>query len=94
MKPPRYPAPVALTDHFAKVTEHFIAQQTMNLIKTNLDPTQFGNIKGVSTTHCLIDILQTLHANAELSKSVSSVLLTDFSKAIDHIDHNCNFQGS
>ena len=59
----------------------------MDSIKTNLDPTQFGNIKGVSTTHCLIDILHTIHTNAELSKSVSSVLLTDFSKAFDHIDH-------
>ncbi|XP_071808975.1 uncharacterized protein [Asterias amurensis] len=79
--------PIALTDHFAKVTEHFIAQQTMASIKPNLDPAQFGNIKNVSTTHCLIDVLHTLHANAELPKSISSILLTDFSKAFDHIDH-------
>ncbi|XP_033628919.1 uncharacterized protein LOC117291377 [Asterias rubens] len=79
--------PIALTDHFAKVTEHFIAQQTMASIKPNLDPAQFGNIKNVSTTHCLIDVLHTLHANAELPKSISSILLTDFSKTFDHINH-------
>ncbi|XP_033634192.1 uncharacterized protein LOC117295604 [Asterias rubens] len=59
----------------------------MASIKPNLDPAQFGNIKNISTTHCLIDVLHTLHANAELPKSISSILLTDFSKAFDHIDH-------
>ena len=79
--------PIALTDHFAKVAEHFIAKETLKQMECGLDPTQYGNRRGVSTSHCLIDSLHMLHFQAEQKKSVSSVLLTDFSKALDRVDH-------
>ena len=56
----------------------------MEALKQNLDPKWFGNIKGVSTSQGLIDILHTLHEYAEIPGSISSMMLC---KAFNHIDH-------
>ena len=80
--------PVSLTDHFAKISEHFIVQWITSDIHINLDPNQFGSRKGVSTAHYLVKLIDNLCSHAELSKSHSSLVVTDFSKAFDHIDHN------
>ena len=59
----------------------------MGAFKHTLDTAQFDIIKGASTSHCLVDILHTLHSHADNPGSASTMLLTDFSKAFDHIDH-------
>lgn len=63
---------------FAKITEHFIAK---------IDPTQYGNLKGVTTSHGLVEILHTLQVNVEKRGTSSTLLLTDFSKTFDCLDH-------
>ena len=49
---------------------------------------QYGNVKGVSTSHYLVSLMHFLHSGAEVPKNVGTVVLTDFSKAFDLIDHN------
>ena len=80
--------PISLTDHFAKVAEGFIAKWTLQDIGPTLDNNQYGNRKNLSTVHCLINVLHNLYLNAETPKSSSSVVVTDFSKAFDRIDHS------
>ncbi len=41
----------------------------------------------MSTSHCLVDFLHTLHVNAEKHGTSSTALLTDFSKAYDQVDN-------
>ena len=48
---------------------------------------QYGKQKGVSTTHCLIDIYHHIISGAEKEGNISTLVLTDFSKAFDLIDH-------
>ena len=48
--------PVSLTDHFAKLAESFITEWILSDIENNIDPNQFGNRKGVSTTHYLVKL--------------------------------------
>ena len=79
--------PISLTDHFAKVIEGFMAKWISQDIGQQIDPFQFGNRKCLSTSHCLINILHHLYLNAENSKTSSTILLTDFKKAFDRIDH-------
>ena len=79
--------PISLTDHFAKIAEAFIAKWTLQDITPKLDPNQFGNRKLLSKTHCLINMLHPLYANADKSKSSSSIIFTDYAKAFDRIDH-------
>lgn len=53
-----------------------------------LDQQQFGNRKGLSTVHCLVDIIHHLCLNSDKPKTTSTLILTDFSKAFDRIDQN------
>eukprot|EP00057_Strongylocentrotus_purpuratus_P010304 XP_011664778.1 PREDICTED: RNA-directed DNA polymerase from mobile element jockey-like [Strongylocentrotus purpuratus] len=84
--------PISLTDSFAKVFEGFVSKWLMQYIGSQLDNKQFGNIKGLSTTHCLVDLLHCLYQHAEKSKAVSTLVMTDFRKAFDRIDHTIAIQ--
>ncbi len=56
--------PLSLTDNFAKVAEGFMAKWLLQDMEAAVDPNQFGNQNGVSTTHYLIKLVCTLHMNA------------------------------
>ena len=45
--------PVSLTDHFAKLAEGFMAKWLLEDLESNIIPNQYGNMKGVSTSHSL-----------------------------------------
>ena len=80
--------PVSLTDHFAKLAESFITEWILLDIENNIDPNQFGNRKGVSTSHYLVKLMNMLCSHTDKLKSRCSVVITDFSKAFDLINHN------
>ena len=80
--------PVSLTDHFAKVAEGFMAKWLLEDIDSKIDPNQYGNRKGVSTTHYLLKLMATLHMNAYKPGHLSNVVITNFSTAFDLVDHN------
>ncbi|XP_071477419.1 uncharacterized protein [Diadema antillarum] len=84
--------PISLTDHFAKLAEGFIAKWTLDDMKPSLDSHQSGNRRGMSTSHCLVSLLHELYLNADKPKSSSTIVLTDFAKAFDHIDHGIAIQ--
>ncbi|XP_072016828.1 uncharacterized protein [Amphiura filiformis] len=79
--------PVSLTDCFAKIGEGFISKWVLEDVSHKIDHQQFGNVKGVSTSHYLISMLHFLHQGADKASNVGTVVLTDFSKAFDLIDH-------
>jgi hypothetical protein len=80
--------PVSLTDHFAKLAETFVTEWILTDIEDKLDHNQFGNRKGVSTCHYLVKLINNLCSHADTPKSQSSIVITDFSKAFDLINHN------
>ena len=53
---------------------------------------QYGAISGRSTTHALIDILHKVHSQLDGRQAYARILLLDFSKAFDHIDHAILFE--
>ena len=53
----------------------------------NVDPSQYGAVKGSSTTHALLRILQPIYKEFDNSSNFARLLLIDFSKAFDHIHH-------
>ena len=55
--------------------------------RDKIDSRQFGNVKGVSTSHYLVDLVNFLSQGAENIHNVGTVVLTDFSKAFDLVDH-------
>ena len=79
--------PISLTSHFAKIAEGFMAKWILQDISPKIDPNQFGNRKFLSTNHYLINMLHLLFQNADKPKATSSVIVTDFTKAFDRVDH-------
>ena len=79
--------PVSLTDCFAKIGEGFVTNWVLDDIQDKIDPQQFGNVKGISTYHYLVSLLHSLHQSADKVDNIGTVVLTDFSKAFDMIDH-------
>ena len=80
--------PVSLSNCFAKVAETFITDWILEDISDKIDLQQYGNVKGVSTSHYLVSLLHFLHQGADKVNNVGTVVLTDFSKAFDMVDHN------
>ena len=56
------------------------------LIVDSLDVNQYGGLKGLSTTHALVDMVHTWFLTAE-EKKASREVLFDYRKAFDHVDH-------
>ena len=79
--------PISLTSIFAKVAEGFVSRWVIDDISHMLDIRQFGNVAGVSTNHYLVNMIHYLHIGAEESHNTGRIVLTDFSKAFDLVDH-------
>ena len=52
-----------------------------------IDRHQYGGIKGSSTTHCLIELLDVLYRGIDKNNTVGSLVVTDLSKAFVCVDH-------
>ena len=63
----------------------------LDAVSSQLDSCQFGALKGRSTTHALVDMLQHWHSVLDDGHSVR-VLFVDYVKAFDHIDYNIVIQ--
>ena len=79
--------PISLTPVLAKQLESFIGEWLLEEIGDKLDLEQFGATKGLSTTDALIDITHHWHVAIHDRDDVR-VLLLDYSKAFDLVDHN------
>ena len=80
--------PISLADIFAKIAEGFVAKWVVQDIENNIDVNQFGNVQGVSTSHYLVSLLHHLHQGSDKSYNIGTVVLTDFSKVFDLVNHN------
>ncbi len=78
--------PISLTPVLTKMLEHYSIQHMINTCQV-VDPNQFGAVKGSSTTFVLLEILQPVYQAIHHYRNYARVLLIDFSKAFDHIDH-------
>jgi hypothetical protein len=53
-----------------------------------IDPCQFGCLKGLSTTYCLLDMLHTWLSHLDSQNKHIRICFLDFSKAFDRIGYN------
>ena len=70
---------------------HF-SKWVMEDISNVIDRNQYGGIRGSSTAHCLIEILDLFFKGTDKGKNVGTLVVTDFSKAFDCIDHTLAIQ--
>ena len=78
--------PISLTPAPGKVLEKVIAKELSKQTQPKLDKCQYGNIRGSSTTHYLINLLHMAYVSTEEGKATTAVTI-DYSKAFDYIDH-------
>ncbi len=78
--------PISLTPVLSKILESFVVTWMQEAAQHS--QTQFGAIKKSSTTFALIKLFHNLSKGLDKTKAYFRMLLSDFSKAFDHIDHH------
>ena len=79
--------PIALTPHWSKVMESFVRDWINEDIKDNVQLNQFGGCKGSSVSHYISSLFHKLTIASEKG-CVASLLMFDYSKAFNSLDHN------
>ena len=80
--------PISLTAVLSKTMERFVVKWIMSQIRQLIDLNQFGSLPGLSTTHALLSLVHHLYKATDQRDQCVRVLLLDFSKAFDRINHN------
>lgn len=74
--------PIALTPCVSKVQEDFAVRWLIDDVKHEIDPQQFGCLKGTSTTYCLLDILENWLSALDQPGRYLRVCFLDFSRSL------------
>ena len=80
--------PISITPILARVFEGFLSQFLIRDLTPHLDPRQFGNIRGSSTTHYLVSLMDTILRGMDKPRKCATLCTIDFSKAFDRVNHN------
>ena len=74
---------ISCTNFFSKVFEKYV--QTCLKEEIQMKSNQYGGVKGCSTTHMIIDILQEVCENAEDYRSATVLCAIDYAKAFNRM---------
>ena len=79
--------PISLTPTLAKMMESFMCSWVTEEVSKSIDPKQYGSVKDSSTVHALVELIHLWQEALDNSGKVLLVLLLDYSKAFDCVDH-------
>ncbi len=80
--------PVSLTPTAVKQQESFVYRWLWDVVKDKINPNQYGCVKKSSTTMALVDLFNAWAKETDVLKTTVRVLMIDYRKAFDLIDHN------
>ena len=81
--------PISLTSILSKLAEdHIVEKYVKPAVLKRIDPRQFGTIPKSSTTHALVSMTHNWLVNTDGNGATARVVLLDFRKAFDLIDHS------
>lgn len=80
--------PISLTPVLAKVMESFTCKWVKDFIANDIDPHQYGSVQNSSTVHALVELVHRWQQALDEPGNALRVLLLDYSKAFDRVDHN------
>ncbi len=85
--------PISLTSTLCKIAEEFvIARDLKPTLMKCIDPNQYGFISGSNTTLALISMIHRWSEAVDKTGGSVRILLTDYRKAFDLIDHNLLYE--
>ena len=79
--------PISLTPIVAKTFESLVLKWVDDAIRDNIDPKQFGFIKGTGTTDALVELMHKWYEATDRNETFVRVLLLDYTKGFDLINH-------
>ncbi len=79
--------PIALTANLIKILESIVGDWLWPIVKPHIKLDQYAAVRGISTCHALVGMLHHWYKAAEKFQT-SRVLLLDYSKSFDLVDHN------
>ena len=79
--------PISLTPILCKELESYPVKWLMDCVRSQIDPRQFGTVNGSSTVHALVELMHQLFTATDGAKNFARILLLDYTKAFDLIDH-------
>ena len=79
--------PISLTPILAKAFEGIVLNWVDDVITPQIDERQFGGLAGTGTTDALVEMFHSWCEATDKPDSFVRVLLVDYSKAFDHINH-------
>ena len=80
--------PISLTPIVAKVFESIVLGWVDGIVGERIDDNQFGGVGGTSTTDALVEMTHKWYEATDVLNNYVRVVLLDFSKAFDLINHN------
>ena len=80
--------PVSLTPTAVKLQESFIYKWVWDIVKDKINHNQYGCVKKSSTTMALVDLFDAWARETDVLKTTVRILMIDYRKAFDLIDHN------
>ena len=79
---------ISITHQMSTLMERFFIDWLMEFVGDKLDRDQFGGQKGHSVSHYLIEIINFVSYNQDLSKPLTTLLAgVDLSKGFNKVDH-------
>ena len=79
--------PISPTPTLAKIMESFLCNWVMEEVSESIDP-QYGSVKDSSTVHAFVELIHLWQEALDNRGKVLRVLLLDYSKAFDCVDHS------
>jgi hypothetical protein len=80
--------PISLTPILSKGLEYHTRNWLMNIFKPHIDDYQYGSLKECSTIFALAQLIHEWLLSSESKQPITRILLLDFKKAFDLVDHN------
>ena len=81
--------PISLTPILSKFAEDYVFHDfVIPAVLKKIDKRQYGTIPKSCTTHALVSMIHNWHVSSDGNSAVIRVVLVDFRKAFDLIDHN------
>ncbi|KAI0218023.1 hypothetical protein LSAT2_030238 [Lamellibrachia satsuma] len=80
--------PISLTPVLSKCLEKLMCTWIMDITMDQIDPQQYGSIKGTSTVHALVELVHKWKYAVKTPGTIVQILFVDFNKAFDRVDHH------
>ena len=79
--------PISLMLVLVKCLERHVTGWILDYMDGSIDPHQFGSLQGSSAVHALVELLHLWHKALDAPGNMVRVVMLDFAKAFDRVDH-------